>query len=420
MARRVKDKALDTREARSKLKPRGKPYWRAIERGLHLGYRRLAGRAGSWCTRCYLGNQSYEVEALGIADDLSDADGVAVLDFWQAQAKARSRLVQHANGTHAGPITVRDVVEDYLEWLTNNRKSAKDARYRMEAFVYPTIGNIVCAKLTADMIRKWHSGLAKAPPRQRTGGGEIQRHFAIGDNEEAIRKRRSSANRVLVMLRAALNRAWREGKIPSDAEWKRVQAFQNVDVARTRYLTIAEAQRLANACEPAFRPLLQAALQTGARYGELIRLEARDFNADAGTIAIRQSKSGKARHIILTDEGAALFKQFIIGKAGTDLLFQRPDGTPFRRSAQQKPMDAACARAKIKPHISFHGLRHTWASLAVMNGVPLVVVAKNLGHTSTRMVEQHYGHLSPSFVTEAIRSNAPRFGFVPDRKIVTL
>ena len=38
MARKVRDKQLDTREARSKLTPRGKPYWRAIEAGLHVGY----------------------------------------------------------------------------------------------------------------------------------------------------------------------------------------------------------------------------------------------------------------------------------------------------------------------------------------------------------------------------------------------
>jgi hypothetical protein len=43
---------------------------------------------------------------------------------------------------------------------------------------------------------------------------------------------------------------------------------------------------------------------------------------------------------------------------------------------------------------SFHALRHTWASLAVMGGVPLLVVAKNLGHVDTRMVEKHYGHLA--------------------------
>ena len=42
-------------------------------------------------------------------------------------------------------------------------------------------------------------------------------------------------------------------------------------------------------------------------------------------------------------------------------------------------MAEACTNGKIKPGISFHILRHTWASLAVMNGTPLLVVAKNLG-----------------------------------------
>ena len=55
-----------------------------------------------------------------------------------------------------------------------------------------------------------------------------------------------------------------------------------------------------------------------------------------------------------------------------------------------------------------------------MNGVPLLVVARNLGHTDTRMVEKHYGHLAPSYIADAIREGAPRFGFKPDRKVATL
>jgi integrase len=66
---------------------------------------------------------------------------------------------------------------------------------------------------------------------------------------------------------------------------------------------------------------------------------------------------------------------------------------------------AACAHASITPAVGFHILRHTWASLAVMVGVPLTVVARNLGHVNTGMVEKHYGHLSVSYVTEAIRAH---------------
>ena len=73
-------------------------------------------------------------------------------------------------------------------------------------------------------------------------------------------------------------------------------------------------------------------------------------------------------------------------------------------------MNDACARGNIKPRISFHGLRHTWSSLSVKAGMPLLVVSKNLSHSDTRMVEKHYGHLAPSYVAEAVRKHAPVFG----------
>jgi integrase len=45
-------------------------------------------------------------------------------------------------------------------------------------------------------------------------------------------------------------------------------------------------------------------------------------------------------------------------------------------------MRLACAGARITPPVSFHALRHTWASLSAMNGVPLMVIARNLGHAA--------------------------------------
>ena len=72
-------------------------------------------------------------------------------------------------------------------------------------------------------------------------------------------------------------------------------------------------------------------------------------------------------------------------------------------------MRSACKRAGIKPAASFHLLRHTWASHAIMGGLPLMVAAKNLGHADTRMCEAHYGHLAPSFIADEIRRTAPRF-----------
>jgi integrase len=161
---------------------------------------------------------------------------------------------------------------------------------------------------------------------------------------------------------------------------------------------------------------VQAALTTGARYGELTALRADDFDPDAGTLTIRMAKNGRGRHVVLTEEGIRLFSALAAGKPHNALLLPKAEGA-WLKTVQTYHMARACERAAIDPPIGFHGLRHTWASLAVMNRTPLMVVARALGHADTRMVEKHYGHLAPDFVNEAIRAGAPRFGLEPGNVI---
>lgn len=425
MPRIVRDSNLETRTARSRLKVAHKPYFRLIEPGLHLGYRKLANGPGTWVVRRYDRDQkTYAVknlktrdERLVVADDFSDADGKTVLTFAQAQQRAKAHRPR-AEDDGGGTFTVAKTMEAYFRYLESEGRSAdtiRDARWRDEAFIRPKLGNVEAAALTAERLRKWRDDLALAPPRLRTKEGEPQKHRGRGEQ----RARRSSANRTWTILRAALNHAFENSKIASDVEWRKVKPFKKVDAARQRYLTIAEAKRLINACEPDFRPLVQAALQTGARYGELVRLLVSDFNPDVGTLHIRQSKSGKARHIVLTDEGRSLFEQLTAGRSGGDLILCKAGGSAWQKSHQARPMAEAVERAKIEPAVSFHGLRHTWASHAVMNAVPLMVVARNLGHTDTRMVEKHYGHLHEDYTADEIRKGAPRFG-VQAAKVVPL
>lgn len=92
-----------------------------------------------------------------------------------------------------------------------------------------------------------------------------------------------------------------------------------------------------------------------------------------------------------------------------------PNGAHWKRSQQTFWMAKACVGGRIDLPIGFHGLRHTWASLAVMAGMPLMAVARALGHADTRMVERHYGHLAPDFINQAIRANAPKFGIELER-----
>src|SRR5262249_39553065 len=148
-----------------------------------------------------------------------------------------------------------------------------------------------------------------------------------------------------------------------DQAWRRVEPFKGVDRPRQRYLTLHECERLLNAADSEVWPLVRAALETGGRDSELGRLGCDDFNPDNGSILIQRSKVGRSRHVILTAEGAAFFAQHCAGRAG--LMFTRDNGAAWGTSLQAQPMKETCGRARITPPISFHGLRHTWASLAV-------------------------------------------------------
>jgi len=413
MARTIRDAALESRTARSRLKPRGQPYYRGLEPGLlHLGYRKPLAGAGKWLARHYVGDATYRLHKIGSADDYSDPDGTVILSYKQAQTQARKLLVEQAG---AGVGTVGDAMDSYIRYLEGDgrsRSAIQGVRYADRAFIRPTLGDIELAKLTADQLRRWRDDLVRKPARLRTKAGAPQQ-YRRSDDSDARRARRATAKRIWAALQAALNRAFEDEKVASDQAWRRVKSLRNTDLARARYLTVAEAKRLINAANPEFRPLLQAALLSGARYGQLVALTVADFNPDVGTLRLRSRKgrgNEKTYYAHLSDEGQDFFARACAGRAGTDLIFTRTDGTAWGRANQIDPIKRASARAKINPPVNFHVTRHTFASHAIMNGAPLLVVAKTLGHSDTRMVERVYGHLAPSFVADAIRAAAPRFG----------
>jgi integrase len=65
-------------------------------------------------------------------------------------------------------------------------------------------------------------------------------------------------------------------------------------------------------------------------------------------------------------------------------------------------------------------LRHTHGSMLAMKGVPLGVIAKQLGHADTRMTEKHYAHLAPSYVADTIRAHFPDLGIAGGSTVVQL
>jgi integrase len=425
MTRSARNTSLETRTARTRLRVRRTPYFAKIAKGLRLGYYRGAV-AGSWIAGHYRGNGVYATEAIGAADDTLEADGIKVLDYWQAQDHARrwaDRQRQIAEGRlREGPYTVADAVNDYLGEIAAEKSPAavQGAKYVFDAWILPELGSIQIEKLTTDRLNRWRNKLAMQPKRVRkklTATEPATRETP--DDEDARRARKATANRILTMVKAALNRAFHADRVSSDSAWRKVKPFKKVDEAVVRYLSAAEARRLVRACPEDFKKLVQGALLTGCRYSELARLKAGNFNRDSGTLAIRLSK-GKIRHVVLTDEAKQSFAEWTENLSPGDNVFLRADKDRWGASHQKRPLDEASERAGIAPAVTFHILRHTHGSHLAMAGVPMGVIAAQLGHGDTRMTEKHYAHLAPSYVAQTIRANFPVLNLAEESQVVPL
>jgi integrase len=438
MPRATKDARLDTAAARARLQARKKPHYRLIDKGLHVGYYRGA-QGGSWIARRYLGTGSYETQRLGLADDGREADGTVVLSFSQARAKARRWATQQARPA-AGivveePWTVAKAIEHYMtDYTARGGKARRMVKITFEAHIPAKLAEQKIAELTPSIIRSWHRGLATSPARLRTSArASSPRVRALAsDDPDAFRARRATANRILTQLKAALNLAFREGHAPTDDPWRRVSPFPKVDAAHVRYLTDDEAVRLVNACTSDLRELVTAALLTGCRYQELARARTADIDLDAAVLLIRAAKGGEARHVVLTAEACQFLSQQAVGNPRNALLFQhvqlvrqatrdapaQTEQAPWGRSHQFRPLREACKGAGISPAVSFHVLRHTHASRLAMKGVPMAVIAAQLGHKDVKLTSKHYAHLSPGYVADTIRAAFGSLGLVPAINVV--
>ncbi len=436
MPRTPDDAPTTTRAARERLEAATKPYWRGVEGGIGLGYRKSIRGGGAWLARVLIEGR-YKEGRLGKADDTLPANGADVLSFGQAQTKAKAFADQQrrvAQGLEAVPVkgpvkpyTVADAVADYLSDMeAHGKRSVGTARISANAFIVPALGTVPVTRLTRDQLRTWHREIAAAPPRRRCKPDKPVKPVAASTDPEAVRRRRATANRILTNLKAVLNHARTDGKFRgSDDAWALVKPFADVDAPKVRYLSDDEAVRLANACPPDFRALVTAALHTGCRYGELVAAKAGDFDAKAGTLHIPRSKSGKMRHVALADESWAFFQAAAVGKAPGAFLFERNvverqatrnQPVKLRRGAwkdsdQHRAMAAACEAARIVPAVSFHVLRHTYATRLASRGVPLLAISAQLGHSDLRMTTRHYAHAAPSFVADTVRAAFGSYGF---------
>ena len=219
-------------------------------------------------------------------------------------------------------------------------------------------------------------------------------------------------------MNAALNKAVRSGLIDMNPMLRvDLPAVQKHDA---RSLTRKEIDSLLTVCLNDWtHPLIQVAIATGCRRGELLALEWPEVNFETGTLVVSKSleqtldglrvkcpKNGRTRTFQLPQSAVTALKFQRESQAqnrelfGADyknlhLVFCQPDGSYMDPALVSQTLVRRMKKAGIS-HASLHTLRHTHASGLLSNGVPLPVVSARLGHANTHVTATIYAHALPA------------------------
>ncbi len=359
------------------------------------------------------GNRYYVVVDLGV-----DENGKRRRKWhgsWTTRTEADHALPKIVGSVHDGTYVVSDAVTvaSFLcdEWLPAVRSTLKPstvALYRTLTNVYivPRIGRVKLQKLNAAHLNKLYADLLESGKRDGSPLGaettsKVHRllHRALRDAEKWDRIVRNPASRA----------------DPPRAPRPQMRAWCAADLGR--FLDASADDRLAT--------MWTLYATTGMRRAEALGLRWRDVDLDAGHVSIRQTlaytgtvatfsepKNARARRLVVIEPGtvAALrshrvrqaAERLAIGDRYTDLdlVFAHVDGTPLNPATVSRAFDQFVRKAQL-PQITLHGLRHSFATLALTSGIPTKVVSEVLGHSSTSITEDLYMHVTPGMQADA-------------------
>lgn len=212
----------------------------------------------------------------------------------------------------------------------------------------------------------------------------------------------ASVNRELSVLKRAFNLAikWKM----ADENPVRDVRFLRQSEPRERMLTEEEEKRLLEASTEHLKPVIMIALRTGMRKGEIADLKWEQIDMRHREIEVTKTKSGKKRIIPICEDLYEVFLSMWGENSGSEFVFQYEDpktGERKRLKYFRRAFESACRRAGIKK-LTFHDLRHTFASRLVRAGVDLITVKDLLGHHSVRTTER-YTHSGQEQKRKAVR-----------------
>jgi integrase len=411
MARKVRDKDLGDRASRGKLKPSGKPYWRILDQGLHLGYRKNKN-SGKWVVRLYQkgAKKPYVTDTLpGVADDKADPDNDAVVSFFQAQVKAREWFAEQQKKV-AGPAAHYTVGQALHQYEADLRMRGGDTRNvaRVRHHLSDALSQKSVELIEAKELRHWRDELAKK--------------LAAG-----------TVNRTAVGLMAALNLAADLDKriaVNRDAWRVGLRAIANADASRNVILPEPVIRTIINKASDEgdeFALYVEVLAVTGARCDQAARLRVENLQDRRAEprLLMPVSRKGRGRKEIthrpvpITPGLAAKLRAAVNGRAPTEPLLVKRNGQPWKKSDHARPFARVAIQAGLE-EVTIYALRHSNIVRQLLAGVPVRVVAVN-HDTSIRMIERTYSRYIGDHADALTRaalldtSTTPRLGIVEAR-----
>lgn len=194
----------------------------------------------------------------------------------------------------------------------------------------------------------------------------------------------ATINRSIGAVSKALRLAWELGHTPEDYS-RHVRRLPEHN-ARAVALTLDQVHALASRASDAVAAAIWIAIYTAARRGEICAIERADIGADAITLRAGNTKTQRTRVIPITAP-----------------LRTRLPWLPLPINAEGIKSGFRRAReAAGMPHVTFHDLRRSCATMMIEVGVDLYVVSKLLGHSSVAVTQSRYAHLQVAAVAAGL------------------
>ncbi|MCL1693701.1 MAG: site-specific integrase [Actinomycetia bacterium] len=178
-------------------------------------------------------------------------------------------------------------------------------------------------------------------------------------------------------------------------------------------LTPGEIRDLAFQCSPTtslglrHRALIVLLYRTGVRIGEALALYPKDVNLEIGAVAVLHGKGNRQRTVGI-DPGANrhieawLERRDTLGLPGDSPLFCTLKGKRMSRTNVNRLFRRLAQSAGTEKRVHPHGFRHTHAYELMMEGVPMPIIQRQLGHVSLATTDRYLSHIAPKQVIETM------------------